>query len=272
MDEPFPLSGATRVIPIIGDPIAQVKSPGGVTHELNARGLNAVVVPMHVAAADVDAFIDGVSLAKNVDGIIVTIPHKFAAFAHCRTTTERASFLRSVNTLRRNPDGGWHGDAFDGEGFVAGIRGAGWRPGGGALLVGAGGAGSAIALALLEAGVAELAVHDGDANRRDALLERLRERSGARVQPGSDDPTGFTLVVNATPSGMRASDPAPVQIDKLRPAMFVGDVITLPAVTPLVEAARRAGCRTQVGGGMFAEVMRLMVEFLLARDAASRRA
>lgn len=265
------LSGATHVIPIIGDPIAQVQSPAGVTRALNARGRNCVVVPIHVRSADVDAFIRGVAGAGNVDGLIATVPHKFAAYRHCASATGRAHFLEAVNTLRRNADGSWHGDALDGEGFVAGIRAAGWRPGGAALLVGAGGAGSAIALALLEAGIDELAIHDADASRRDALIARLSARPGKRVRAGSDDPAGFTLVANATPSGMRSGDPFPVRVQRLTSGMFVGEVITAPAVTPLIEAARRAGCATQVGAGMFAEVMTLMVEFLLAGDTGLAR-
>ena len=71
------LSGETRVVPIIGDPIAQVKSPADVTEALLERGRNCVVVPIHVTPSDVHDFIRGVSLAKNVDGMIVTVPHKF---------------------------------------------------------------------------------------------------------------------------------------------------------------------------------------------------
>jgi len=259
------LNGATRVIAIIGDPIAQVKSPAGVTQALNAKGRNAIVVPIHVTAQDVDAFIRGASLARNFDGMIATVPHKFAAYRHCASATDRAHFLGAVNTLRRNADGGWHGDQLDGEGFVTGIRAAGCDPRGRrALLAGAGGAGSAIALALLEAGVAELAIHDGDVARRDALVARLAARHGDKVGAGSADPTGHTLVVNATPAGMRAGDPLPVDANRLTADMFVGDVITAPAVTPLLEAARRLGCATQVGAGMFAAVSELMVDFLLA--------
>jgi shikimate dehydrogenase len=258
------LNGETRVIAIIGDPIAQVKSPAGVTQALNAKGRNAVVVPIHVTSADVDEFIRGVSLAKNFDGIIVTVPHKFAAYKHCATATDRAHFLEAVNTVRRNAHGGWHGDQLDGEAFVSGIRAAGCQPEGNcALMAGAGGAGSAIALALLEAGVAELAIHDGDASRRDTLIKRLQSRYSDKVRAGSADPTGYTLVVNATPAGMRPEDPYPIEVNKLTREMFVGDVITAPAITPLVEAARRLGCATQVGGGMFAAVSALMVGFLL---------
>lgn len=262
------LSGETRVIAIIGDPIAQVKSPAGVTRALNARGRSAVCVPIHVAAADVEGFIRGVGLAKNFDGIIVTVPHKFAVYAQCATASARAHLLGAVNTLRRNADGSWHGDQLDGEGFVAGLRAAGCRPAGRrALLTGAGGAGSAIGLALLEAGVTSLAIHDGDPARCDALVGRLADRYPGQVQAGSADPSGCTLVVNATPAGMRAGDPYPVPPERLDKTMFVADVITRPAVTPLIAAARRIGCATQVGAGMFEGVLALMVDYLVAGAA-----
>ncbi|MEX8495016.1 shikimate dehydrogenase [Sphaerotilus sp.] len=261
MNAPFPLSGATRVIAIVGDPIAQVKSPAGVTASLQALGRNAVVVPAHVAPGDLADYVRGMGRARNVDGLIITVPHKFAAFDLCGTVTERARFLGAVNTLRRNVDGSWHGDMCDGIGFVRAIQREGCvLDGARVLLVGAGGAGCAIGQAMLEAGAAELAVHDADVSRRDALVGRL----GARARVGSDDPSGFDVVVNASWCGMRADDPWPVQVQRLAVDMFVGDVITAPAVTPLVQAARDLGCRTQVGGGMFAAVCELMVEFLVA--------
>jgi len=119
------LDGATRLVAIIGDPIAQVKSPAGVTQSLIDRDRNAIVVPIHVTTADLERFIQGVSLARNLDGIIVTVPHKFDVFRLCATATERAEFLGAVNVLRRKDDGSWHGDHADGVGFVEGIRTAG---------------------------------------------------------------------------------------------------------------------------------------------------
>lgn len=271
MDNYAKLSGETRVIAIIGDPIAQVKSPAGVTQSLLENDRNALVIPIHVAPADLDQFVQGVSLAKNFDGFIVTIPHKFSAYKYCASATERAHFLGAVNVLRRNSDGSWHGDMVDGPAFVEGICKAGCQPEGQrALLVGAGGAGSAIALALLEAGVSELAIHDEDAARRDALVARLRSRYAGRVSFGSSDPTGFTLVANATPVGMRAEDPYPVQVDKFTADMFVGDVITMPVVTPMIEAARQAGCGTQIGRGMFLADQGLMLNFLLEDGPLAR--
>ena len=258
------LSGATRIVAIFGDPIAQVKSPAGVTRALNQSGRDCVVIPVHVASTDLDAFMRGAAVARNFDGLIATVPHKFAAYTYCASTSERAHLLGAVNVMRRNPDFSWHGDMVDGSGFVDGIRGAGCRPQGArAQRVGAGGAGSAIARALLDAGVAQLAIHDDDAERRDALRARLQPHFAGRTACGSRDPAGFDLVVNATPSGMRAGDPLPVDAAGLTRDMFVADVVTLPAVTPLLAAARKKGCNTATGGAMFDAVARLMVGFLL---------
>lgn len=262
------LSGATRVHFIVGDPIAQVKSPLGVTQAFAARGLDAMVMPAHVAPADLAAWAAGVSRARNVDGIIVTVPHKFAAAALCGSTSPQAAFLGAVNTMRRNPDGSWHGDMFDGVAFVAALRDHGCDPAGRrALLVGAGGAGTAIAHALVMAGVASLDVHDGDAARRDALVRRLSGLDRCPIGVGSNDPAGYTLVVNASPAGMREGDPLPVQAERLKSDAFVGCVITAPAITPLIAAARARGLGTVTGGDMFARVRDRMVAFLAGEGA-----
>ena len=259
------LSGATRVHFIVGDPIAQVKSPAGVTAAFHSAGRDAVVVPAHVSPADLAAWVAGVGLQRNADGIIVTVPHKFACFDLCATTSDRAAFLHTVNTMRRNPDGTWHGDMFDGLGYVAAMQGKGCEPAGKkALLVGAGGAGSAIAHALVVAGVSHLAIHDEDATRRTTLVERLAGLGLCPVTHGSTDPTGFDIVLNATPVGMKDTDPLPLQADKLVAAQFVGCVITQPVVTPLIAAARARGCATATGADMFAQVRDLMVAFLMA--------
>jgi shikimate dehydrogenase len=137
------LSGATRVIFIAGDPIAQVKAPGGVTAGLRRRGLDAIVVPIHVAAADFADFVRAATRARNVDGLIATVPHKFAAAAACAGGTGRARSIGAVNVMRRDADGTWFGDMCDGAGFVEAVTRAGGPPAGRrALLVGAGGAGS----------------------------------------------------------------------------------------------------------------------------------
>lgn len=261
---PPSLSGATRLHYIVGDPIAQVKSPAGVTQAFLARGHNAYVMPAHVSSANLSPWLAGAALAHNVDGVIVTVPHKFASFHLCSTTSDRARFLGTVNTMRRKADGTWHGDMFDGVACVTAMMDSGCKPKGQrALLIGAGGAGSAIAHALVMAGVAELAIHDEDAARRTALVDRLAGLNLCKVTHGSADPTGFDIISNATPMGMKPSDANPVDVSKITPQMFVGCVITVPAVTPLIAAARAQGCATMTGTDMFGRVRDLMVDFLV---------
>jgi shikimate dehydrogenase len=257
------LDGASRVYFVVGDPIAQVKAPARMTRGFAERGINAVLVPMHVTARDFDEFMRGAARAQNLDGLVITVPHKLTAARYASSFTPRAQLTGAVNVLRREPDGQWLGETTDGASFVAGIRAAGCAPRGmRALLVGAGGAASPIALELIEAGVAELAIHSRTAGRRDQLIGLLKARHPhACVVVGTADPAGFDLVVNATPAGMRPGDPLPVQVDRLGAGTFVGDVITVPEVTPLLAAARQRGCPTQTGIGMVTAAVGLMLDF-----------
>jgi shikimate dehydrogenase len=259
-------SGATRLYVIIGDPIAQVKAPSGLTREFAHRGRDWIVVPLQFAPVEVGAGISVLSRAGNVDGLIATVPHKFALASHCATLSERARFLGAANVARRNADGSWHGDMLDGEGFAEAAARAGCRmQGARALLIGAGGAGSAIALSLLDHGIARLAVRDIDADRRDALIAKLAGRFGDRVRQGAGDVAGVDVLVNATPIGMRANDPLPLDTAGLNATTFVGDVITVPEITPLLRAAQDRGCSIQTGIGMFESNIGLMADFFEGR-------
>lgn len=257
------LSGATRVHFIVGDPIAQVKSPFGVTEAFEAKGQNAICIPAHVKTSDLSSWLEGVSHSQNVDGIIVTVPHKFDCHALCKSHSERANFLGAVNTMRRNADGTWHGDMFDGLGYILAIQAKGFElKDKRALLIGAGGAGSAIAHSLVLAGVKELLIHDENLQRRDALIKRLNGLHLAKVLPGSTQVEQMDVVINATPLGMQQGDPTPVQLQGIKKEMFVGCVITVPAISPLIAHARAIGCNTSTGADMFIQVRELMIDFL----------
>ncbi|MEK9284167.1 shikimate dehydrogenase [Bradyrhizobium sp. ISRA442] len=232
------LSGATRLYVIVGDPIAQVRSPAGVTAAFAARGHDGILVPVQVTPNDVPDFLLVAARLKNLDGIVVTIPHKFACYQACASATERAHFLRTVNLMRRRADGAWHGDMVDGLGFVGAARAKGIDPSGmRALLVGAGGAGSAIALALVEAGVREIAIHDSEPGRRDALIYQLNRLGRAPARVGTVDPAGFDFVANATPAGMKDGDPLPVDVARLAPSAYCG------SATTTAEIRRLPGCQ-----------------------------
>jgi shikimate 5-dehydrogenase len=258
------LSGATRLFPIIGDPIRYVESPMRLTRTFGARGYNGMCVPMQVPADDLDIVMAGLTAARNVDGILVTMPHKFTAFAHCATSSERAKMLGVVSVIRRNPDRTWHGDMLDGLAFVKAQKNHGAQPEGArVLLVGAGGAGSAIAIALLEAGIRELIIHDADASPVATLLDLLSDVGQGWASAGPPDPAGCDLVCNASPMGMDEDDPLPVDAALLSSSMFVGDVIAGHGVTPFLEAARAAGCKTANGDQMVEAAQDLMVDFML---------
>jgi shikimate dehydrogenase len=170
--------------------------------------------------------------------------------------------------MRRNADGTWHGDMLDGLAFVKAQEDEGAKPEGArVLLLGAGGAGSAIALALLDAGVRELIVHDVDEARSARLLELLAEAAKGRLKAGPPDPTGCDMVCNATPMGMAAGDPLPIEARLLTSSMFVGDVIAGHGLTPFLRAAQNAGCKTANGDQMVDAVMEMMMDFMLEHSA-----
>jgi shikimate dehydrogenase len=261
------LSGTTRLHVIIGDPIAQVKSPGGITKAFAALGHDAVLVPVQVGVEDLEDFLGVAARLKNLDSIVVTIPHKFACINYCVSTTERARFIGAVNIMRRRNGGGWHGDMIDGFGFLSAVLAKGFKPSGQRVLqIGAGGAGSAIAFAFINAGVRELVLHDTDTDRRDALIGRLNACAPGVARAGSSDPTGFDLIANASPAGMKPKDPFPVDVTKLTQRMFVACVITEPAVPPLLAAAQVLGCTTSNGIEMYQAAQSAMLDFMLATD------
>jgi shikimate dehydrogenase len=258
------LNGATRIHVTIGDPIAQVKSPAGITDGFHARGHDAIMIPLQVRPADVEDFFKLAKKLPNLDGIVITVPHKPVAFRHCDTTSERARVLEVCNVMRRGKDERWTGDMTDGGGFVAALKRNGVAlKGKRALQIGAGGAGSAIALALAMEGVSDLVLCDLDMAKRDALIARLGRHGHRITAADTPDPSGFDLIVNATPAGMKPGDPLPVDAARIAKNTFVADIITMPVITPLLQAAQAKGCGTQNGVQMFEAQVDFITEYLL---------
>jgi shikimate dehydrogenase len=257
------LNGETRLFPIIGDPIIYVRSPQRLTAGFAARSHNGICMPMQVSEGDLAAVMGGLTRTGNVDGLLITMPHKFTAFSYCATSSERARLLGVVSVMRRNPDGTWHGDMLDGLAFVKAQKDQGARPESArVLLVGAGGAGSAIAIALLEAGVRELIIHDTNEARTAELLGILGDRGRGRASSGPPDPTGCDMVCNASPMGMADGDKLPIAANLLSAPMFVGDVIAGHGMTRFLQAAQAAGCKTANGDQMVEAVQEMMLDFM----------
>jgi shikimate dehydrogenase len=130
------------------------------------------------------------------------------------------------------------------------------------LVVGSGGVGSAIAASSAAAGAAEIGLYDVSAAAMEALAGRLRQNyPRLKVSLGSNDPTGFGVVVNATPLGMKAGDPMPVDVARLSPSTYVGEVVMKQETTAFLAAARARGCETQIGIDMLFEQIPAYLEF-----------
>lgn len=264
MTETREITGRTRVLGILADPIAHVKAPPGINRIARQRGRDAVMVPFQISPETLPQFADALRQLKSFDGAIITVPHKGPMASLCDEVSASARAIGAVNVIRRDPDGRLIGDTLDGLGFVAGLAGAGIAIAGrSAYLVGAGGAASAIAFALVAGGVSRLTL----ANRTRVKAEALRDSilglyPDAHVMVGDGDPSGHDLVVNGTSLGMRADDASPLDCAGLTPDMIVAEVIMEPEITPLLAAAREKGCRIHLGKPMLDHQIELMADYL----------
>ncbi|MER5198164.1 shikimate dehydrogenase family protein [Streptomyces sp. NPDC002755] len=262
---PSAISGTTRLYVVLGDPVAQVRAPG-LLNDLFARtARDAVLVPVHVAPDGLAEVMRGLRRMRNLDGILVTVPHKIEVCRYADLLGPAAEVAGSANALRRNPDGSWLADNFDGAGFVHGLRDNGHDPAGATVaLAGAGGAGRAVAAALLTAGIARLRLYDPDPIRRKDVLTRLDARWPGRVTVDAEDDFDgdrVDIAVNATPLGMRPGDPLPFDLARLPDTCAVADIIMKPAETALLKAARESGRPVVYGRHMLDSQVLLYEEF-----------
>ena len=218
------------------------------------KSRNAVFLPLHVGADDLAASWAGLKGLRNLDGLVVTMPHKAAAATLVDTLGATARIVGAINAARREPDGRWHGEMFDGDGFVDGLLNEGHAVNGRtAHVLGLGGAGAAIAVALARAGVTTLTVDDLDASRRAQLVREIAARwPGVWAREASAYAVPCDLVINATPLGMREADPLPFEPDRLPASTLVVDIITKPEMTPLLRMAEALGRPVHTGRHMHA--------------------
>lgn len=257
------INGNTQVIAHIGYPTHTFKSPMIYNPYFADAAINALVVPFSSQAPVYPEFLRAIFSCDNVIGALVTMPHKVTTTGLLDRLTPTAQIAGSCNAVRRAADGTLEGDMFDGEGFVRGARRKGFAPEGkSALVVGSGGVGSAIAASLAAAGVARLALYDVNAATAESLAGRLKQHYAALIiETGSNDPAGFDMVVNATPMGMSEGDPMPMDIDRIAPTTFVGEVVLKNETTAFLAAAQARGCTTQVGTDMLFEQIPVYLEY-----------
>ncbi|OYO16587.1 shikimate dehydrogenase [Enemella dayhoffiae] len=257
------LTGNTTLLLHLGDPTHSFKAPMIYNPWFDHAGIDARVVPLGMRSTEFGTGFEIVMKATNVRGALVTMPHKVTVLDLVDEVRPTAAIAGAANAVRVEADGRLVADMFDGEGFVRGMLGNGRMPqGASALVVGSGGVGSAIAASLAAAGVSRLAVYDTRVEAMEGLAERLRRHyPQLQVETGGNDPAGFEVVVNGTPLGMNPGDPMPVEISRLDPGSFVGEVVMTHRVTPFLGAARERGCATQVGTDMLFEQIPAYLEF-----------
>jgi shikimate dehydrogenase len=237
---------------VIGDPVRHSLSPVLHNAAYKELGLDWVYVAFQVPAAQTKAALEAVR-ALDLVGLSVTMPHKEAAAAACDELSADAAVLHSVNTVTAMPSDRLRGDSTDGEGFVRALRAAGHDPAGQqVLLLGAGGAARAVALALHRAG----ATVQVAARRADAAAG-VPEATAVPWDQRDAIAATVDFVVNATPVGMGGGAAVPVTPP---PGVVVADLVYHPLDTALLQAARANGCATVDGLGMLVHQAALQVE------------
>ena len=251
------ITGQTKIIGIIGDPIKHSRSPQIHNAAITALGLDYVYVPFHVQPDDLGAAIEGFK-ATNVVGINVTIPHKQNVISYLDEISREATLIGAVNTLIFK-DGGIIGENTDAPGFLQAMEEEGLDvpQGGSAVIIGAGGSARAVVVALALAGIRTICIANRTVSRAIALATDLSEQTDASIYGiGLDDPklsnaVGTSqLIVNTASTSMDVSHPLLIDPEWLEPQSIVYDIVYTPPETRLLQAAAEKDCHTIGGLGM----------------------
>ena len=245
--KPIPLAG------VLGNPIAQSKSPRLHRHWLRKYGLLGDYVPLHVTEENLETVVRAMPKMGFV-GANVTLPHKIAVMQFADQITDRATLVGAANTLTFKDDGKIIADNTDGYGFMANLKqnAPDWDPTSGpAVLLGAGGAARAIIVALADAGVTEILL----TNRTRTKADALRAEFGTRIRvvdwvQAGNILEGAATVINSTSLGMTGNAALRIPLDGLTKGTLVTDIVYSPLRTRLLEEAETAGCTVVDGLGM----------------------
>ena len=257
------INGNTELIAHIGYPTYTFKSPMIYNPYFEKKGINAVVMPMGCQSIDYPVFLRSVFQLANIRGALITMPHKVVTVDLVDEVTATVKVAGACNAVKKAPDGRLLGDMFDGLGFVRGLQRKGLKTKGKrVLVVGSGGVGSAIAASLAASEIKTIALFDSNSQSAEKLGDRLNTHfPSVEVLLGRNDPEGFDLIVNATPLGMKEGDPMPVDINKISPEAFVGEVVLKAEMTAFLQAAHKRGCKVQIGSVMLFEQIPVYLEY-----------
>lgn len=266
------INGRTEVYFILGDPVEQVRAPESFNLIFSTLGINAVLVPLKVPA-----FVRAAFSARNVKGLLLTIPHKSLVMDMLDACSELGRLAGAVNAVRCDAQGRLVGDLFDGEGLVHSLNGFGIAyTARRVLILGAGGGAAAIAASLVsplskasQGAAREVALYDPTPGKAQALADRLGAPGTTRViAVDRNDPAGFDVIVNASPLGLDPSDPLPCDVSRIPPGAALVDILMKNQPTPLVRAARGRGLVAHSGFEMMIRQAPLYLDFFGLHEAA----
>lgn len=243
------IDGETLLMGVIGDPIAQIKTPQAINPIFARMGTNVSCVPLHVSAPNLERAWPGLKAMHNLIGFGVTLPHKHNVCQLCDSLDEAAKQVGAVNVVRRELDGTLRGYQFDGIGFVKGLVAQGHSVGDrDCLLLGAGGAAAAIAHKLADSGIRSLNIANRTRSKAEQLAEAINDRLGRAVAYAADAaPSKNQIIINSTSLGLEPGDRLPINADQIDDSMLVADVIAKPEKTALLYEADRRGAQIHSG-------------------------
>jgi shikimate dehydrogenase len=256
---------------MIGRPLHHARSPGLLNPMFRARGDDVTVVTHELGPEDLPPYVSAMRRDPEAIGLIVTTPLKQVITEYLSERTGLVDFLGASNCVRFDR-GGWIGANFDGHGFLAALA----EVGGGAiagkriLLVGCGGAGSAIAASLTQAAPLSLNLHDIDRKRAAEFAERLARFAPASTVEAVDRPSGrYDIIINASTAGMNPGDRSPIEHETVAAAGIVADIVTVED-TALKRSARALGKPVLTGGAMVTGQVGLLRRFLIGAARSER--
>lgn len=262
------ITGKTRVFGMIADPIGHVRAPMVFNPVFEARGIDAVMVPLHITPDNLTQAMSSLAQVPNFGGVCVSIPHKMALAEICDELSLAARLTGAVNAVRFD-EGRLIGDNFDGKGFVAGLEGEGIALAGkSVLMIGAGGAARAIAAALAETDAASITISNRTASKAEEIMAMLTklEKTPALNVVSSAELDGVLpdadIIINTTSLGLHAGDALPCNLDKARIDAVAAEIIMIPPVTDWMKAAEKRGMTVHAGRHMLDYQRDLMGIFL----------
>ena len=266
------VTGTTRFFGTIAHPADHVRAPMVFNPIFAERGLDHVMVPIDAPPGSLVEIVAALRAISNFGGMAVTIPHKMEIAALCDTLGLAARLTGAVNAVRFDADGSMHGDNFDGQGFVAGLYHQGHDPAGkDVLIMGAGGAARAIALALCEAGVGRLRISNRTSQKADEIVTALKEiGQHSQAETAVDhDGAGVDMIVNTTSLGLHDGDRLPIALDAVDPETLIAEIIMVPERTAWLADAEARGLATHYGRHMLDCQIELIGNFIGALQGAA---